>query len=80
MMLVGAGDPVGGFDSKTARNSALFWCSVRCGVGDELAVVEKVGAFGDCKIASSAVGGLAWTRVTSFTGPTMLKTGVCGVV
>jgi hypothetical protein len=55
---VGSVNPVGGWDSKTTRNSALFWCSVGYGVGDELAVVEKVGAFGDCKIASLAVGGL----------------------
>lgn len=34
-----------------------------CGVGDELADVERVGG---CETASLEVGGLVWTRATSF--------------
>ena len=44
-MLIGAGDTVGGCDSKTARNGALFSCLVGygvIGVGDELSVVGDV--------------------------------------
>jgi hypothetical protein len=41
-MLVSAGDSVCGCDSKSAHESALFWCSVRCGVSGELATVGRV--------------------------------------
>jgi hypothetical protein len=52
---VGAGDSVGGFDSKAARKSALLWSLVtgRC---DELAVVKEVVGR---KTASLEVNGLA---------------------
>lgn len=60
---VGAGDSVGGFDSKTARKITLFWSLVtgtrRCG---ELAIV---GVAAGWKRSLLGVGGLVWTRDTS---------------
>jgi hypothetical protein len=54
IMVAGAGDSVGGCDSKTACGSALFLCSAGYGVGGELAVGASAGG---CKMASlSAVG------------------------
>lgn len=58
-MEVGAGDPIGGCDSKTARNSALFPGPVLAGGCEscgELALVERVG---DLKTVLLRVGGLA---------------------
>ena len=46
--------------------------AVVCADTAELAVVSSVGALGGCKMASSWVGRLAWTPVTSFVGPEML--------
>lgn len=51
IMVVGAGDSVGGCDSKKACDRALFLCPVRygvIGVSDELAVV---GVAGDWKMS-----------------------------
>lgn len=42
-MAVGAGDSVGGCDSKMARKSALFSCALGYWMGDELAVGVVAG-------------------------------------
>jgi len=41
-------------DSKKMPNNALFPCPVRCGVGDELVVVEAAGS---CEMTSLGLGG-----------------------
>lgn len=41
-IVVDARDSVGGSDSKMALNGSFFWCSVRYGVRDELAVGGRV--------------------------------------
>ena len=76
-MVVDAGDSIRACDSKTARNNALFSCTVAAGGTGELAVKD---GFGGCKMASLGVGGLAWTRITSFMGSTVLGAVVWGVV
>jgi hypothetical protein len=68
-MQVGAGDSVGGCDSKMARNNELFPSPVTGSI-DELALLVGVGG---CKRVSSGVGGLVWARTTLSVCPIRLQ-------
>jgi sugar (pentulose or hexulose) kinase len=72
-MVVGAGEPIGACDSKTARNNALFSCPVTAGGCDVLAVVVGVGG---CETTLLGVSRLIWTCVTSSVCSAMLGAGI----
>ena len=74
-MQVGVGDSRHNCELKISPKILLFWCLVTAGGCDELAAVGRVER---CKMASLGVGGLVYTRVTSFVGPMALGEGVSG--
>lgn len=74
---IGTRGSVGACDSKTARDNALFSCSLTARECDVLAVEEGVGG---CKMASLGVVGLVWVRVTSFMGLPVPGVGVFEVI
>ena len=76
-IMVDPRDSVGSFDSKTARERALFSCSELVAGCGEVATVEMVGGR---KMMSSGLGKLIRTRVASFEGPMMLGEGVLVVI
>lgn len=76
-MALDARDSVGACESKTARNGALFSCSVFAGDCDVLAVIGHVGS---CEMTLLGFGGLVWTCDASFVGSVMLRGRVMEVI